>query len=74
MRGGADDLLTGIKDILKQRLRRPGQTLSFQSSDMPDADPKLWVRTEELARVITFLLSDEASCVTGASVPVMGRV
>ena len=43
-------------------------------ADMPDADPKLWVSTEELARVIAFLLSDEASAVTGASVAVMGRV
>ena len=43
-------------------------------ADMPDADPALWVSTEELARVIAFLLSDEASAVTGASLPVMGRV
>jgi NAD(P)-dependent dehydrogenase (short-subunit alcohol dehydrogenase family) len=43
-------------------------------ADMPEADPKLWVSTEELARVIAFLLSDEASAVTGASLPVMGRV
>lgn len=43
-------------------------------ADMPDADPTLWVSTDELARVIAFLLSDEASAVTGASVPVMGRV
>ena len=43
-------------------------------ADMPDADPKLWVSTEELARVIAFLLSDEASAITGASLPVMGRV
>ena len=43
-------------------------------ADMPDADPALWVRTDELARVIAFLLSEEASAVTGASLPVMGRV
>lgn len=43
-------------------------------ADMPDADPALWVSTDELARVIAFLLSDEASAVTGASLPVMGRV
>jgi len=43
-------------------------------ADMPDADPSIWVSTEELARVIAFLLSDEASAVTGASLPVMGRV
>ena len=43
-------------------------------ADMPDADPKSWVSTEELARVIAFLLSDEASAITGASLPVMGRV
>lgn len=43
-------------------------------AEMPDADPTLWVGTDELARVIAFLLSDEASAITGASVPVMGRV
>jgi len=43
-------------------------------ADMPEADPALWVSTAELSRVIAFLLSDEASAVTGASVPVMGRV
>ena len=43
-------------------------------TEMPDADPTRWVGTDELARVIAFLLSDEASAVTGASLPVMGRV
>jgi NAD(P)-dependent dehydrogenase (short-subunit alcohol dehydrogenase family) len=42
-------------------------------ADMPDADPRLWVSTDELARVIAFLLSDEASAITGASLPVTGR-
>ena len=43
-------------------------------TDMPGADPALWVGTDELARVIAFLLSEEASAVTGARLPVMGRV
>ncbi len=42
--------------------------------DMPDADFAKWVRTEELAAVMLFLASAEASAVTGALVPVMGRV
>jgi 3-oxoacyl-[acyl-carrier protein] reductase len=43
-------------------------------ADMPKADPATWVRPEELARVMLFLASDEASAVTGALVPVTGRV
>ena len=43
-------------------------------ADMPDADPSAWVTTEELAAVIGFLISDEASGVTGALIPVSGRV
>lgn len=42
--------------------------------DMPKADPAKWVHPAELARVMLFLASDEASAVTGALVPVMGRV
>ena len=42
--------------------------------DMPDADFDSWVTTRELANVIAFLLSDKASGITGALVPVTGRV
>lgn len=42
--------------------------------DMPKADPTKWVQPAELARVMLFLASDEASAVTGALVPVTGRV
>ena len=42
--------------------------------DMPDADFAKWVRPRELAEVIAFLLSDQASGITGASIPVTGRV
>lgn len=42
--------------------------------DMPDADFSKWVTTDELASVMLFLAGDEASGVTGALVPVIGRV
>ena len=42
--------------------------------DMPDADFSAWVSPEELANVIAFLLSPAASAVTGALIPVTGRV
>ncbi len=42
--------------------------------DMPQADFKRWVRLSEAAEVIAFLASDEASAVTGALIPVAGRV
>ncbi|MCY1454645.1 3-oxoacyl-[acyl-carrier-protein] reductase FabG [compost metagenome] len=43
-------------------------------ADMPDADFSRWVSPAELAAVILFLLSSEASAVTGALIPVSGRV
>lgn len=42
--------------------------------DMPDADFSRWVAPEALADVIAFLLSDGARAITGAGIPVMGRV
>lgn len=43
-------------------------------ADMGDADAPRWVKPVELASVIAFLLSDGASAVTGACLPVTGRV
>lgn len=42
--------------------------------DMPDADFAKWVTPEQLADVIVFLLSEQASAITGALIPVTGRV
>ncbi len=42
--------------------------------DMPDADFTRWVTPQALANVVAFLLSAEASAVTGALLPVTGRV
>ena len=43
-------------------------------ADMPNANFATWVTPEELASVIIFLASDEARAVTGALIPVNGRV
>ena len=43
-------------------------------ASMPKADFAKWVTAQELASVILFLASDEASAVTGALLPVGGRV
>ena len=43
-------------------------------TSMPKADFAKWVRPQELADVILFLVSDAASAVTGALIPIAGRV
>lgn len=39
----------------------------------PDADHSKWVKPEEIAKVVRFLLSDESAPISGAAVPVYGR-
>jgi 3-oxoacyl-[acyl-carrier protein] reductase len=41
-------------------------------ADMPDADFSKWVTPDQLANVICFLASDEASAVHGVLLPVSG--
>jgi NAD(P)-dependent dehydrogenase (short-subunit alcohol dehydrogenase family) len=42
-------------------------------ASMPDADFDTWVAPDEIARVVAFLCSDDASAVSGAHVPVYGQ-
>ena len=43
-------------------------------ADMPKADFSRWVSPADLAAVLLFLASDEARAVTGALIPVTGKV
>jgi NAD(P)-dependent dehydrogenase (short-subunit alcohol dehydrogenase family) len=42
-------------------------------AEMPKADFSRWVKPEEIAKAILFLLSDDASAITGAEILVAGR-
>ncbi|MFI4963732.1 MAG: SDR family NAD(P)-dependent oxidoreductase [Caulobacterales bacterium] len=58
-----------VNAVLPSILDTPGNR-----ADMPKADVSAWVRPDELAAVMLFLASEEASAVTGALIPVTGRV
>lgn len=40
---------------------------------MPDEDHSRWVKTEDVAKVICFLTSDDSAIINGAAIPVYGR-
>jgi len=43
-------------------------------ADMPKSNFAHWVKPEQIAGVIAFLLSDDARAITGALIPIAGRV
>jgi len=58
-----------VNAVLPSILDTPANRLA-----MPDADFSRWVSPLDLAGVIAFLLSDAARAITGALLPVRGRV
>lgn len=41
---------------------------------MPDADPSGWVHPDQVAKLILWLASDDASQISGAEIPIYGRL
>ncbi len=79
-KAGVARLTEALADELKDRAITVNAVLPSiidtpqNRADMPDADFARWVTPTDLAAVIVFLLSDAARAITGASIPVTGRV
>jgi NAD(P)-dependent dehydrogenase (short-subunit alcohol dehydrogenase family) len=54
-----------VNAVLPSTMDTPGNRRA-----MPDADRSEWVRTEDVAHVVAFLLSERAAAVTGAALTV----
>jgi NAD(P)-dependent dehydrogenase (short-subunit alcohol dehydrogenase family) len=73
-----------LTEALAEELKASGVTVNAvlpsiidtptNRADMPKADFATWVAPEELAAVMLFLASEKAGAVTGALIPVTGRV
>ena len=79
-KAGVQRLTESLADELKEHGIRGNAVLPSiigtprNRTDMPNADHSRWVRPEALAEAVMFLASDAASAVTGAALPVRGRV
>jgi len=78
-KGGVHKLTEALAEELKGKVRvnavLPSTLDTAQNrKDMPNADFSAWVQPEDLARVMLYLASSEARDITGALLPVTGRV
>lgn len=78
-KAGVHKLTESLAEELKGKVRVNAVLPSILDTaqnrkDMPDADPAKWVQPDDLAKVMLFLASDEARAITGALVPVTGKV
>jgi NAD(P)-dependent dehydrogenase (short-subunit alcohol dehydrogenase family) len=79
-KAGVAKLTEALADELKDRAVTVNAVLpsiidtAVNRADMPDADTSRWVKPEQIAELIVFLLSDRASAITGALIPIAGRM
>jgi NAD(P)-dependent dehydrogenase (short-subunit alcohol dehydrogenase family) len=78
-KAGVHKLTESLAQELKGRVRVNAvlpSTLDTPQNrkDMPNVDPSIWVKPEDLAKILLFLASSEARDITGALLPVTGRV
>jgi NAD(P)-dependent dehydrogenase (short-subunit alcohol dehydrogenase family) len=73
-----------LTEALAEELKERGVTVNAllpsiidtppNRKDMADADFSKWVRPAQIGDAIVFLLSDRAAAITGALIPIVGRV
>ncbi len=78
-KSGVHKLTESLAEELKGKVRVNAVLPSILNTpqnrkDMPNTDPSIWVQPDDLAKVMLFLASDDAHAITGALVPVTGRV
>lgn len=78
-KSGVHKLTESLAEEMKGRVRVNAVLPSILDTpqnrkDMPNVDPAIWVQPDDLAKVMLFLASDQARAITGALVPVTGRV
>jgi NAD(P)-dependent dehydrogenase (short-subunit alcohol dehydrogenase family) len=78
-KSGVHRLTESLADELKGKVRVNAVLPSILDTpqnrkDMPKADFSAWVQPDDLAKVMLFLASEDARAITGALIPVTGRV
>jgi NAD(P)-dependent dehydrogenase (short-subunit alcohol dehydrogenase family) len=73
-----------LTEALADELKHTGATVNAvlpsiidtpaNRAEMPNADFASWVRPDQVADLIVFLLSERAAAITGALIPITGRV
>jgi NAD(P)-dependent dehydrogenase (short-subunit alcohol dehydrogenase family) len=79
-KAGVAKLTEALSEELKDRFVTVNAVLPsmidtpVNRADMPDADFSRWVKPQAIADLIVYLASDAAAAITGACIPIQGRL